>query len=144
MSATVVLAAWRPTLSADSTLFDPEPGQIWNQIYRSFHVHALGRKMKFADDDLDPVLWPNFKDSRRASLLPCGSAQRSSIEPPAWVAKRVREYRKANEHRIIEDLTDLLAIPNTTTDTKNIQRNATKLVEMLEQGGFHAQLLPMS
>jgi acetylornithine deacetylase/succinyl-diaminopimelate desuccinylase-like protein len=55
----------------------------------------------------------------------------------------VREYRRANEHRIIGELVDLLAIPNVATDTANIQRNGEKLREMLEQRGFRVRLLPI-
>ncbi len=56
---------------------------------------------------------------------------------------QVREYRRANEHRIVHELVDLLAIPNVATDTPNIQRNAAKLVEMLERRGISARLLPI-
>jgi len=49
----------------------------------------------------------------------------------------------ANEHRIVHELTDLLAIPNIASDTANIQRNAAKLVEMLERRGIETRLLPI-
>jgi len=38
-------------------LFDADPGNIWNQIHRTFHVHAVSRETKFAGDDLDSVFW---------------------------------------------------------------------------------------
>ncbi|HEX9760642.1 MAG TPA: hypothetical protein VGA40_06965, partial [Candidatus Acidoferrales bacterium] len=55
----------------------------------------------------------------------------------------MREYRQANEHRIIGELVDWLSIPNVATDTPNIQLNAAKLVEMLERRGFRTRLLPI-
>ena len=62
-------------------------------------------------------------------------------DPVKVVVEKVRAYRLANEHRIVRELADLLAIPNVASDTVNIQRNATKLVEMLERRGIQTQLL---
>jgi len=56
---------------------------------------------------------------------------------------KVREYRRANEHRIIGELVELLSIPNIATDTANIQRNAAKLREMLERRDFKVRFLPI-
>ncbi len=71
------------------------------------------------------------------TLLPYPArTQKSSAAPPsspaaplAQVAQEVRAYRLANEDRIVRELAELLAIPNVATDTKNIERNATKLIE---------------
>jgi len=71
------------------------------------------------------------------------AAQKSNAPSPAEVARQVREYRQANEHKIISELTALLAIPNIATDTSNIQRNAAALVEMLGRRGIATQLLPI-
>ena len=62
----------------------------------------------------------------------------------AQTAQQVRAYRLAHEHAIIHELTTLLAIPNVATDTANIQRNAAKLVEMLERRGIVVQQLPIA
>lgn len=70
-------------------------------------------------------------------------AQKSSARPPAQVAEEVRAYRSANEGRIVRELVELLAIPNVATDTSNIQRNAAKLIEMLEARGIEAHPLPV-
>src|SRR5215471_7261106 len=75
------------------------------------------------------------------SLLYPARAQMSNAPPTARVVAQVRAYRQANEHLIVEELADLLAIPNIASDTANIQRNAAKLVEMLGRRGIHAQLL---
>ena len=40
-------------------LFDADPGNIWNQIYGTLHVHAVSRETKFAGNELDPVFWPD-------------------------------------------------------------------------------------
>jgi acetylornithine deacetylase/succinyl-diaminopimelate desuccinylase-like protein len=63
--------------------------------------------------------------------------------PAAEVAQRVRSYRQSNEERIIRELTEFLAIPNVASDTVNIQKNATHLVEMLEARGIETHLLPI-
>jgi len=53
----------------------------------------------------------------------------------------VRAFRQANEHKIVGELIDLLAIPNLASDSISIRKNAGKLVVMLEQRGAQAQLL---
>src|SRR6201988_1759546 len=74
---------------------------------------------------------------------PCLAQKRAPI-PPAQVAGEVRNYRAANEDRIIRELTEFLAIPNVAADTENIQKNAAHLVEMLEARGIETHLLPIS
>ncbi len=76
-------------------------------------------------------------------LIYPAAAQKSNPATAAQVAEQVREYRLANEHRIVRELVDLLAIPNIASDTPNIQRNAAKLVEMLERRGLETHLLPI-
>src|SRR5258708_16445848 len=74
---------------------------------------------------------------------PCWAQKRAAI-PAAQVAEEVRNYRLANEDRIMRELTEFLAIPNVASDTENIQKNASHLVEMLESLGIEAHLLPIS
>jgi acetylornithine deacetylase/succinyl-diaminopimelate desuccinylase-like protein len=57
------------------------------------------------------------------------------------VKGKVREYREANEAKIIAELRDLLAIPNNANDDANIRRNADFLVAMLSKRGISARLL---
>lgn len=71
-------------------------------------------------------------------------AQKKTPVPPAQVAAEVRNYRVANEDRIVRELTEFLAIPNVASDTENIQKNAAHLVEMLEARGIETHLLPIS
>jgi acetylornithine deacetylase/succinyl-diaminopimelate desuccinylase-like protein len=70
-------------------------------------------------------------------------AQTPAPLSPAQVAAQVREYRRAHEHAIVQELVDLLSIPNTAGDAANIGRNAEKLVTMLQRRGFRTQLLPI-
>src|ERR1700726_5359478 len=71
-------------------------------------------------------------------------AQKRAAIPAAQVAEEVRNYRVANEDRIIRELEEFLAIPNVASDTENIQKNAAHLVEMLEARGIETHLLPIS
>jgi acetylornithine deacetylase/succinyl-diaminopimelate desuccinylase-like protein len=48
-----------------------------------------------------------------------------------------------NEDRIVRELTEFLSIPNVANDTPNIQKNAARLVEMLEARGIETHLLPI-
>lgn len=53
----------------------------------------------------------------------------------------VREFRKSHDVEIINELVDLLSIPNVAADTANIKRNAVMLVQMLERRGVRSQVL---
>src|SRR5882724_7393366 len=78
-------------------------------------------------------------------LLPCTAlAQKPAPPTPAQVAREVRDYRMANEDRIIRELCEFLSIPNIASDTPNIQRNASHLVGMLEAQGIETHLLPIA
>jgi len=79
------------------------------------------------------------------ALLPSPTlAQKQTPPTPAQVAQKIREYRMDNEERIVRELSEFLAIPNIASDTANIQKNATHLVEMLEARGIEAHLLPIT
>jgi acetylornithine deacetylase/succinyl-diaminopimelate desuccinylase-like protein len=60
------------------------------------------------------------------------------------VVQEVRAYRMDNEKRIMRELREFLAIPNVASDTENIQKNAARLVEMLEARGVETHLLPIA
>ena len=53
----------------------------------------------------------------------------------------VREYRRANEHRILREFVGLLSLPNVASDSENIRRNAARLVEMMTARGLKPRLL---
>jgi acetylornithine deacetylase/succinyl-diaminopimelate desuccinylase-like protein len=77
-----------------------------------------------------------------AGVLPCVAfAQKTASVQEA--VKAVREYRKANEDRIVRELREFLAIPNVASDTANIQNNAERLRGMLEARGIETHLLPV-
>ena len=79
------------------------------------------------------------------ALLPYpASPQKSAPLGPAQVAQAVREYRMDNEDRIVRELSEFLSIPNVASDTANIQKNAARLVEMLEARGIETHLLPIN
>src|SRR4051794_19190712 len=56
-------------------------------------------------------------------------------------AHAAREWRLAHEQAILSEFVNLLALPNVATDTANIRRNATALVEALEKRGVRTRLL---
>jgi acetylornithine deacetylase/succinyl-diaminopimelate desuccinylase-like protein len=63
--------------------------------------------------------------------------------PTRATATQAREYAAANQHKIVRELTDLLAIPNFANDLPNITRNAEKLKAMLEARGVRVRFLPI-
>ncbi|MEW5983261.1 MAG: M20/M25/M40 family metallo-hydrolase [Acidobacteriota bacterium] len=60
---------------------------------------------------------------------------------PAAIAAAVRDYRTANEAKIVGELVDFLSIPNIASDLPNIRRNAHSLERMLEQRDMTVTLL---
>lgn len=69
------------------------------------------------------------------------SARLGESESSARLRERIRAYRTANEHRILQEFVDLLAIPNVAADRENIRRNAAKLMEMMGRRGIASRLL---
>src|SRR6185295_16693904 len=55
--------------------------------------------------------------------------------------QKIRNYRKANEQKIVKEFMELLAIPNVASDTANIRKNADLIVEMLKRRGVETRLL---
>lgn len=55
--------------------------------------------------------------------------------------QKVRNYRQANEKKIVQEFVDLLAIPNVASDSPNIKKNADLIVQMLQRRGVEARLL---
>jgi len=53
----------------------------------------------------------------------------------------VRDYRRANEHRILREFVELLSIPNVASDRENIRRNAAHIVGMMQRRGLNPRLL---
>jgi acetylornithine deacetylase/succinyl-diaminopimelate desuccinylase-like protein len=87
----------------------------------------------------------NFAATLLIALSPNAAlAQKPTPPSPAQVAQEVRDYRMDNEDRIVRELSEFLAIPNIASDTPNIQKNAARLVEMLEARGIETHLLPIS
>lgn len=77
-----------------------------------------------------------------AAFFPC-TALAQTVTAPHDSVKAVREYRQANEDRILRELREFLAIPNVASDTENIQKNAEHLRVMLEARGIETHLLPV-
>lgn len=57
------------------------------------------------------------------------------------VTHQIREYRQANEHRLITDFVQLLSIPNVAADTVSIRKNADYLVAEMQKRGLKPRLL---
>ena len=60
-------------------------------------------------------------------------------EPDAKsVVSQVREYRSKNEAKILNELVELLSIPNVAGDKANIQKNTEHLMSMLRGRGVRS------
>jgi acetylornithine deacetylase/succinyl-diaminopimelate desuccinylase-like protein len=57
------------------------------------------------------------------------------------VQDKVRNFRSANESKIIGEFISLLSIPNVASDNPNIRRNAGLIVEMMKRRGLNPRLL---
>ncbi|MGH9901057.1 MAG: M20/M25/M40 family metallo-hydrolase [Pyrinomonadaceae bacterium] len=71
------------------------------------------------------------------ATLALHSVMAQSVARPAGV----REYRRANEHRILREFVERLSVPNVAADTVNIRRNAEMLAAMLRRRGLEPRLL---
>jgi acetylornithine deacetylase/succinyl-diaminopimelate desuccinylase-like protein len=67
-----------------------------------------------------------------------------SAKSAAQVVRRVREYRVQHDAAIIRELAQFLEIPNVASDEANIQKNASRLVEMMKARGIETELLPIA
>lgn len=56
-------------------------------------------------------------------------------------ATAVREYRFANEYKLLNEFVSLLSIPNVASDTANIDLNARHIVGMMQKNGLNPRLL---
>ena len=57
------------------------------------------------------------------------------------VQQQVRDFRKANEHRLLREFLNLLSVPNIASDNANIRKNAQLIMEMMKQRGLSPRLL---
>ena len=80
---------------------------------------------------------------RLAATLLCTALLAAPVvaQSTADVVRDVRAYRAANEVAIVEELVELVSIPNFAEDEQNIRRNAAFLIEQLERRGARAELL---
>jgi acetylornithine deacetylase/succinyl-diaminopimelate desuccinylase-like protein len=75
-----------------------------------------------------------FIRAAAASVLLCQSVFAQAAGP-------VRDYRRANEHRILREFVQLLSLPNVASDNEAIRRNAARIVEMMAARGLRPRLL---
>jgi acetylornithine deacetylase/succinyl-diaminopimelate desuccinylase-like protein len=59
-------------------------------------------------------------------------------------ARAARQWRQQHEHAIVDEFVAFLKIPNLSTDTDGIHRNADALVEMLERRGVAARQISVA
>ena len=60
---------------------------------------------------------------------------------PQTTQETVRNYRRANEHKILKEYLELLSIPNVASDIPNIRKNAEFISRMMRQRGLEPRLL---
>lgn len=64
------------------------------------------------------------------------------LTPPVQAqSPRVRQWRAANEHTLLGEYVEFLAIPNVARDSVNIRRNAEHLAGMMRRRGLEPRLL---
>src|SRR6185437_7504248 len=88
------------------------------------------------------------RSSRAGSLLRlallCCWALAPSLAPAAPAGdtlEQIRAFRSAHEQAILDQLTQLLAIPNVASDRRDIHRNAEAIALLLRQRGLTPRLL---
>ncbi|HEY9286106.1 MAG TPA: M20/M25/M40 family metallo-hydrolase [Pyrinomonadaceae bacterium] len=76
-------------------------------------------------------------------LVAAAFALALSLPAPAaaQAVSPVREYRRANEHRILREFVGLLSLPNVASNREDIRRNAAHIVSMMSARGLSPRLL---
>lgn len=72
-----------------------------------------------------------------ATVLLLAAPTLAQVDP----VKQSREYRIANEQRLLSEFVEMLSIPNVASDTANINRNADYLVQVMKRQGLNPRLL---
>ena len=75
------------------------------------------------------------------ALLLSALLTKIAVAEPSSVVKQTRNWRAQHEQEILEEFSDLLAIPNLASDAPNIQRNAEAIRALCEKRGLTTQLL---
>jgi hypothetical protein len=77
------------------------------------------------------------------ALLSSSIVAQSPVQTVAQspVQSKVRNYRVANEQKILQEFLQLLAIPNLASDNSNIRQNAALIMEMMKARGLGPRLL---
>src|SRR6476620_3109129 len=65
----------------------------------------------------------------------------TTLSAQSTTQDKVRNYRRTNEHKIVNEFLSLLAIPNIASDNPNIRKNAEAIVEMMKRRGLNPRLL---
>ena len=78
---------------------------------------------------------------RTISVLACTGLAVCSFFAQSDVPSVVRQFRRANEHRLLSEYVQLLLIPNVASDTPNIRKNADYLVAEMQKRGLKPRLL---
>jgi acetylornithine deacetylase/succinyl-diaminopimelate desuccinylase-like protein len=66
------------------------------------------------------------------------------VQSSALAQSRVRDYRRAHEHEILNEFLELLAIPNVASDRENIRRNSAAIMTMMQRRKLAPRLLEAS
>jgi len=65
----------------------------------------------------------------------------TSLSAQTTTQDKVRNYRRTNERKIVNEFLSLLAIPNIASDNPNIRKNAEAIVEIMKRRGLNPRLL---
>lgn len=84
----------------------------------------------------------NFVLAACIACLAVSTAQAADrVTSGSEVAQKVRGYRQAHEKAILQELADLVALPNVADNVDDISRNADHLIRLLQRRGFIARAL---
>lgn len=76
-----------------------------------------------------------------AALIFLGGSLNAIPAGPQGKLQSVRQYRRAHEHEILKEFTQLLSIPNVSADTNNVRRNAEFIRGMMQKRGIDTRIM---
>lgn len=116
-----------PISGDDWTLYDPNPNNIWNRVYRSLFRRVASDGHGYGYDELDPLLWPSTR-----YLLSDPAAQQAIDTLDEIISTRAERQVKDPLKRAILQR-DLWAIFDWTTRTQHESSAKLKLQIRLVQ-----------
>ena len=125
-----------------------------NDSIKTIKVRNVEKNRSDFEEKKSYLVISHIRDNKLRAWIGCCTHTRTAPDPTKSAGKlsvshfaqnpstnSIREYRQANEHRLLAEFIQLLSIPNVASDTPNIRKNADHLVAEMQKRGLKPRLL---